>query len=324
MIADSAIATDDSPVRRRGWGWGVLLLLLIASGLAGWYGWTWLQARELAARQAEQQQLDAFRQRLDSLRRDQRIQSQRLQQADATNRLLRDELLGLGQRAGLLEDSVHKLADPSRHGAQALRLDEVELLLSQGAQRLQLAGDLDGARRAYALAASVLDGIDDPAWLSLRQTLGQERATLDVLGVDPKVSAAAKLDALGATLSTPPDIALPTPAADASWWQRAFGRILQVQRSDAALLAAQDRHAGFAALQLDLAMARAAAERRDVAAYQAALARAAQWLPKLWPDMPQRRQWQQQIANLRALPLQLELPTFGSTLQQLRSMRSNG
>ena len=101
--------------------------------------------------------------------------------------MLRDELLGIGQRAALLEDSVAKLADPERHGAQALRLDEVELLLSQGQQRLQIAGDLDGARRAYALAGGVLDGIDDPAYLSLRQALAQERAALDALGADPQV-----------------------------------------------------------------------------------------------------------------------------------------
>ena len=65
---------------------------------------------------------------------DQRAQLQRLQQADATNRVLRDELLGIGQRAALIEDTVSKLADPDRHGAQALRLDEAELLLTADAR----------------------------------------------------------------------------------------------------------------------------------------------------------------------------------------------
>ena len=52
-----------------------------------------------------------------------------------------------------------RLADANRQGAQALRLDETELLLTLGEQRLRLAGDLDGARHAYALATDVLDGI---------------------------------------------------------------------------------------------------------------------------------------------------------------------
>ena len=183
-------APDVSTPRRRPlWPW----LLLALAALAAWGGWTAWQARQHAALRAAgdaEQRLSALEERLASLRREQRSQAQRLQQADATNRLLRDELLGLGQRAALLEDSVSKLADPDRHGAQALRLDEVEMLLGTAQQRLQLAGDLDGARRAYALAAGMLSGIDDPAYLSVRQTLGQERAALDALGGDPARAAA--------------------------------------------------------------------------------------------------------------------------------------
>ena len=92
--------------RRLGAIWLLLLLLLV---LAGWRGWHWWQLR-----QAQAQTIAA--------------DTDQQQQADATNRVLRDELLGLGQRAALLEDSISKLADPERHGAQALRLDEVELL----------------------------------------------------------------------------------------------------------------------------------------------------------------------------------------------------
>ena len=122
------------------------------------------------------QQRQALDARIDALRATQQAQAQGLQQAEATNRVLRDELLGIGQRAALLEDSVSKLADPDRHGAQSLRLDEIELLLGIGQQRLQLADDLDGARRALALAAPLLAGIDDPAYLNLRQALAQALA----------------------------------------------------------------------------------------------------------------------------------------------------
>jgi uroporphyrin-3 C-methyltransferase len=69
----------------------LLLVLLVA--FAGWRGWAWWQARQHAASVAEadsQQRLSALEERLESLRREQRSQAQRLQQADATNRLLRD------------------------------------------------------------------------------------------------------------------------------------------------------------------------------------------------------------------------------------------
>jgi len=310
--------------RRRHGGFWLLLLLLLA--LAGWRGWLWWQARVAAQQlsvQAEDRQWQALSARIDALRTDQRAQAQRLQQADATNRILRDELLGLGQRAALLEDSVSRLADPQRHGAQALRLDEVELLLEQGMQRLQLFGDLDGARRAYALAAGVLEGVDDPAYLNLRQALVQERATLDALGADPKAVAAARLDVIATSLPgvDAGAVAIRTPAPH--WWQRAFARLLQVQPSDRSLLASHaDRGAGLASLQLELALARAACERRDQAAWRAALARADAWLPRLWPPSPALQRQRAQLRALRALPLQLSLPTLGTTLQQLRQVRA--
>jgi uroporphyrin-3 C-methyltransferase len=325
---DPITVTDTPPPAPRaprlpGALWLLLLLLLV---LAGWRGWHWWQTRQAQAQTIAadtDQQLQALAARLDALRGDQRAQAQRLQQADATNRVLRDELLGLGQRAALLEDSVNKLADPERHGAQALRLDEVELLLSQGEQRLQLSGDLDGARRAYALAAGVLDGVDDPASLNLRQALVQERAALDALGSDPKALAAGRLDAFVAGLRAPSPAFAGGDEATRTWWRRAFARILEVQPSDRAIAVAPgDRAAGYAALQLELALARAAVERRDSAAWRAALTRADQWLQRLWADSPGLRRQRAQLQALRELPLAINLPTLGSTLQQLRQTRT--
>ncbi len=302
------------------------LLALLLVGLGSWQGWRWWQAeraqqRALASESGER--IDALEERLAALRRDQRSQLQRLQQADATNRVLRDELLGIGQRAALLEDSVSKLADPDRHGAQALRLDEAELLLTTAQQRLQLAADLDGARRATALAAGVLQGVDDPAYLSLRQTLVQERAALDALGADPARIAAGRLDAFAARVNAQPPQADAANAARAPWLQRLLSRFVDVRRSDRARLQApSERAAGLDALQIELTLARAARERRDDKAWRAALQRAERWLPRLWPESAALRQRHHELQALRALPLQLTLPVLGSTLEQLRSMRA--
>lgn len=325
MTDTPAAAHPIPPPRRKRtpWLWWLLLLVLL---FAGWHGWRQWQAQRLQAQAiatGNSEQLRALTARMDRLRGDQRAQAQRLQQADATNRVLRDELLGLGQRAALLEDSVRKLADPDRHGVQALRLDQVELLLSQGEQRLQLFGDLDGARRAYALAAGVLDGIDDPTYLNLRQALVQERAALDALGADPKALAAGRLDAFAATLRPPAPVFASDQPATRSWWRRAFAHLLAVQPSDRAIaVAPTDRAAGYAALQLELALARAAAERRDSAAWRAALGRADGWMLRLWADSPALRRQRAQLRALRKLPLAIALPTLGSSLQQLRQTRA--
>ncbi len=293
--------------------------------LAGWYGWRAWRSHEADSRAQivdAEQRVALIEESVNALRRDQRSQAQRQQQADATNRVLRDELLGIGQRAALLEDNVSKLADPDRHGAQALRVDEVEMLLTSAAQRLDLASDLDGARRSYALAAGLLDGIDDPAYLSLRQTLAQERAALDAVGADPRSVAAGRLEAFASGLQSLPERASAVEPSQLPWWRRAFGRIVEVRPTQGGVIVeTADRNAGLAALQLELTLARAALERRDAAGYRIALQRVDAWLTRLWPDSPERRARRATVRQLQAMPLTLRLPVLGSSLQQLRSLR---
>ncbi len=303
--------------------WLLVLLALLAGGWFGWQAWQAQALREHDATAQSNQRMQALEARVDALRIDQRAQAQRLQQADATNRVLRDELLGIGQRSALIEDSVSRLADPERNGAQALRLDELEIVLGLAQQRLQLAGDLAGARHGYALAASLLEGIQDPAWLSLRQTLAQERSALDALGEDPRAIAAGRLQAYAASLPSLPLRAAATGTPQASWWQRAFARVVEVRPADTAIATEPgDRAAGLAALQLELTLAQAAIERRDRDGYRNALLRADGWSTRLWPDSPALRKQRAQLQALRELPLAIDLPTLGTTLAQLRGMRA--
>ena len=223
----------------------VWLLLALVVAAAGGFGWRHWQAGEQQRQSLAEQQRAALDARVESLRQLQRTQAQRLQQAEATNRVLRDELLGIGQRAALLEDSVSKLADPDRHGAQALRLDEIELLLGIGQQRLRLDDDIDGARRALALAAPLLDGLDDPAYLNLRQALAQEQAALEALGADPRIHANALLERIAAGVDSAMP-ARPVPSLREPWYQRLLGRIVHRQPTASAGLAQRpDRDAAM-------------------------------------------------------------------------------
>ena len=315
-------APSPSPPRRSRAG-SLLLLSLVLLALAAAGGWAWqhwqqAQARASAAADARQSAMAA---RLDALRAAQRAQAQRLQQAEATNRLLRDELLGIGQRAALLEDSVSRLADPDRHGAQALRLDELELLLAIGQQRLRLDDDVEGAHRALALAAPLLAGIDDPAYLSLRQTLAQEQAALEALGPDPRLRAATLLAGLERGLQAPAPV-LATGDPQRPWYARLLDRVITVQpTASAGLRAGTDREAAFAAAQVDIALARAAIERRDGVALGLALDRIGAWQRRLLAGSPMLAAQQRELATLRALALRHDSPLAGSSLQQLRALR---
>jgi uroporphyrin-III C-methyltransferase len=311
--------------RRGGWAWPLLLLSIAGAGGWLWYSGQQRSERERIADIESTQRLDGLTSRVDGLRRDVSGHTQRLQQADATNRVLRDELLGMGQRAALLEEQVAKLADANRRGAQALRLDEVELLLTLGQQRLQLAADLDGARRAYTLAASVLDGVDSPGSLNLRQTLAQERAALDALSADPRRVALQRLDAATVTLPETTTITRTAPPADnAPWWDRVLARLVSVRHDNApAALAGGERDSGEIALQLEFALVRTAIERRDDVAMHAALQRADAWVVRLWPESRQRAALRDELRALRKMPLTLDIPTLGSTLAQLRAQRGS-
>jgi uroporphyrin-3 C-methyltransferase len=319
--------TLSTPKRGRA-GSIVLLLLVLLLGFVAWRGWAAWQARETriqAASTSAEQRVTALEQRIEALRRDQRAQIQRIQDAAATNRVLRDEVLGLSQRGALLEDSVSKLADPTRHGAQALRLDEVELLLSQAQQRLTVANDLEGARRAYTLADGVLHGVDDPRLLNLRQALAQERAVLDALGNGPHAAIAAQLNAFAATLAKLPQRASDTDVAMRPAWQRALAPLVEVRRTQGdTVIAPSERAAGEAALQIELGLARAALERDDTTAFRTSIVRIETWLSRLWPDSPALRLRRAELKTLRDVPLQTTQPILGSTLQQLRLLRNAG
>ena len=326
------LVNDEPTSPRRTFGAGRLIalaILVLVVGLAAWRGWAWWQARGEGKRDEQAmtvQRLEALEARAEALRRDQRAQAQRLLDAAATNRVLRDEVLGLGQRGALLEESVAKLTDPDRHGAQALRLDEVELLLSLAAQRLEIAHDPAGARRAYALAAGVLDGLDDHRLLNLKQALAQERVAVDALGAGARADAFARLDSLADAITDLPRQA-PTaaPGHVRPAWQRWLAPLVDVRPSrDTTLVAPDQRAAADVALQIEIGLARAALERGDDAAYRAALARVDGWLPRLWPDSPARRQVHARLRTLQQAQAPARPAEVGSTLQQLRALRSAG
>ena len=301
------------------------VVLVIGAGVAwGWTRWQAEQARTLQQQADARLQLQGLLDSVDALRRDQRSTSQRVQDAASTNRVLRDEMLGLSQRSALLEDNLAKLADSTRHGAQALQLEEAELLLSQAAQRLAYADDVDGAKRLYALAANSLADVQGNEYLNLRQALMQERNAVDALGPGVRVTTAVQLAAFAKALEQVPVQvdAGSSAAATAPWWHQLLAPLVTITPTHTqGPLTDAERVTGWDALQLELTLARAAVERGDQAGFTHAVDRVALWLPRLWPDSPALRERRAELQQLRMRVLQPALPELGSTLQQLRSMR---
>jgi uroporphyrin-3 C-methyltransferase len=323
-------STEPSPAPRRSGaaGWLLLVVLLLAAAAGGVWWW---QQRTPAdpgidlSPEALDSRLLGVEQAVTTLNREQSGLEQKLTDTTARTGLLRDEVLGLGQRAAILEDNLHELSLQASEGRETLRLDEVELLLGLAQARLRIAGDTDGAIRATALARDAMTTLTAPQYISLRQTIGQELAALRELPADPRREAAGALDALQASLPTLVSRGPGEPlaaAAHGSGWQRLLDAIVQVRPSGAQdLVSPADRATGEAALGLELALVRTALDRGDESAFRNGLQRIDQWLTRLYAEDAQRTAIQARLAELGQLTLTPELPTLGAALQQLRALR---
>ena len=339
------IATPVQPPASRprrsgaGWVWLLVLVLLLALGWAAWREYQRMQADARAAGAWRtpvaglEDRLHALEQELaqsvDPLRRGQRALEQRLGDAAATNTLLREEVLAVAERAGLLEEAIARQAEQRLRGEMLLKLNEAEFLLLMGAERLRLFGDVAATLEAYRLADATLASMDDPLGANLRDTLAQELDALADLPRDPVRDARAALDAIGAGLPRlpPRSAARGTQGAEPpSRIVALLSQLVSVRRlgdDDGAVLDPLLREAGAAALTLDLATARAAAERADARAYHAALMRAEQRVQALYdPQAPAVADVRQQLAAAAAINLDPALPALGATLAELRTLRA--
>lgn len=322
---------ETPPVRRRSGAlaWLLLFVVLAAGAFGAWRAWqAWRPVADdgpdLSPEALDARLLDA-EQGLVTLRRTQNGLDQRLTDTTARTGLLRDEVLGVGQRAAILEDNLRELSAQASEGREALRLDEAELLLSLAQARLAIAGDVEGAIRATAMARDALAPLTDPQFINLRQTLEQELAALRALPADPRRIAAADLDALQASLSSLASRAPGAPKAaggSGSQWQRLLDAVVQVRPSSAQdLISPSDRATGEAALGLELALARTALDRRDETTFRAGLERIDGWLERLYAENDRLREHRERLVVLATLSLTPDLPVQGAGLQQLRSLR---
>ena len=303
--------SHDLPPRDRRSGaarWLWLLVLIAVAAAAG--AWWWRErpradeGPDLSPEALDTRLLDA-EQAVVALRRTQGNLEQKLADTTARTGLLRDEVLGVGQRAAILEDSLRELSTQATEGRESLRLDEVEMLLGLAQSRLDVAGDLGGAIRATAMAREALTPLTDPEYISLRQTIGQELSALRAL----RLSARAPGEP-------------PSPTATATGWQRLLDAVVQVRPSGAQdLVSPADRATAEAALGLELALARLALERRDEDGFRAALKRIDAWLARLYAADATLAGLRERLDALSTLALRPERPTGGAALQQLRDLR---
>lgn len=340
-MSDTPTRPDQSPApsaRGRGALWLALLLLAAAGGGAGYVHYELQRARGAAVdAEARRLEAEALNARLSALDRQlaqydggRRSLDERTAELASNQRVIRQELLGMGERAATIEDAVARLSDQRLRGETALKLNEIEGLLVLADQRLLLARDRDGARTALQLALSALDAVEDPLYAGLALPLRAELAQLDALPADPlpglRTVLANALSALPGLPRAPLQVERGDAPAGLGRLQQALSGLVTVRRTDAAdaALSGSAREAALEALQLDLRVALLAAEARDAEALSAALARVQSAFARLFDPADARvRALSEALATLQPADLAAPLPTLGASLAELRALRGS-
>ena len=265
---------------------------------------------------------------LTSLQQERAGLRQRLQDADTGNRALREQLLGLDQRTRTLEDAVASLSEQRFAAADALRLDEVEMLLRMAQERYALFHDVAGALQATTLAGQALATVSDPAYAELAQTVEAQRQALLAVRLPARAADLATLGRLRAQAPMLPirrEDGAPTAASQGVLARigAALSGLVRIQRSAHAPLAAASAGLARELLMLDLAQAQSALLAWDNDGYRAALLDARTLLAlRFDPGAGDVRAAAADLARLLAQPQPVAAPDLDTALAQLRSLRA--
>lgn len=324
------VAEGKAPRARRGARALLAAFVLVLLVVLAWR--VWLGSRETAVTQAEVTALSgrvgALEDTLASLQQERAGLRQRLQDADAVNRALREQLLGLDERTRTLEDAVASLSEQHFAAADALRLDEVEMLLRMAQERYTLFHDAAGALQATTLAGQALAAVSDPAYAELAQTIEAQRQALLAARLPARTADLATLGRLRAQAPLLPirrDDAVPAspPQGVLARIGAALSGLVRIQRSAHAPLAAASAGLARELLLLDLAQAQSALLAWDSDGYRAALQAARTLLTlRFDPAAGAVQAAAADLARLAAEPLPVAAPDLDAALAQLRSLRA--
>lgn len=317
--------------RRRGWLALVTLALIVGLAAVAGHGWRSRSASESATIAALRAELDALRAAQRTAESARAALERRVGAAEGVNRSLREEVLGLGERARVLEEAVARLAQRGLHGSTQLRLYEAEFLLSMGEERLALFGDVAGTLRAFDLADAELAALDDPVFAGVRQTLAGERAALRALPPFEPRAVLAELDAIAdaiAALPTSPTLAraptepAPAEAGVAARLGAGLRRFVRVERiGEATAPVFSDPEAQRRAAQVEILRAKSAVALGDREAMRAAIERARITLGPGRGRDAEHDAVLERLDRMAAVPA-FEPPPVGAALAQLRNLRA--
>jgi uroporphyrin-3 C-methyltransferase len=312
----------------RGAWWLALIALLVATATAAalWYLANTID-RALREREAIARRVVLTEEENAQLRRQISTLTRRFDDDDALDRSLREELLGVSERATLLEQALKRISENRMDSVSELRLNQAELLLSSGIERLRLFRDVPAARTALRLADNELARLEDVRYAGVRQTLAQEIAALDAV---PQQSYVDTLVALADLRARLPQLPLRGATADAAptvaagrfeMLLRGLVRVRRVSPREAGMLGPLGADTLRSVVALDLLHAEEALRQQDLPRYQRLVAEARDVLAFGFDlEATGTRDVRQKLADLAAYK-PAPWPDLGLALEQLVNLR---
>ncbi len=326
----------------------IVLIVLAALAVAAWFAWQWWQQQQsrLAAAgeqgQQQQQAVTDMRQQMATLKQQQadensradqlkdqiaQLQS-RLAQSDQASEAVGGRLQGLDQRTAQLEAAVSGLMRKQLDGAERMRLEDVELLLTQADQRYRLLHDGVTALAALRQARRQLADVDDPAFAGVARTLDDEISALAATRPEAREEQLQQLEQLRHDWQSLPLKPSDEPAAApvTGTWSRiwaALSTLVVVQHDSAeGSVNMADARLARQVARIDLARAEAALLANDPARARAAVQRAAATLASDYdaasPMVAKARQALSQLASQLADADKVDVQ-LGAALTALRN-----
>lgn len=302
------------------------LLLAIAAAAALWYVIDALDGA-LQQREAISRRVALAEEENAQLRRQLSEVTRRVDDDAALDRSLREELLGVSERAALLEQALRRVSENRMDSVSELRLNQAELLLSAGIERLGVFHDVRAAADALRLADAELARLEDPRFAGVRQTLAQEIAALDAVPHQAYADTLVLLADLRARLPRLPLRSEHQPtvadnhASRIETLLRGLVRVRRVAPREAGLLGPLAADTLRAVITLDLLHAEEALRQHDAVRYQSLVAQARDALAAGFDlDATDTRDVRLKLAQLAAYK-PAAWPRPGAALEQLVNLR---
>ncbi|GLQ33066.1 uroporphyrinogen-III C-methyltransferase [Litoribrevibacter albus] len=313
-----------------GWLLGILLVLLII-GSAGGY-WCWMQFQAMQDELAQVQETQARWAQRSSER------EQQLDQLLAGHTAAVDSLTQLTgsdeeqqKQLKYLSVQLLSLTGVRRQDWEIARL---EYLLRLASQRLQLDGDLEGARSTLLAADEYLKLLDDPRLIPVRKQVGKDLLTLNQSNRVDRAGLYIQLDSLLAQVpSLQPDkpeynfVSAKEVSADqmdfADWVTQKLRGMIRLTSNEvkpsASWLSQEAKGQFNAMLSLRLLHAQQAVMAEDQTVYDAALAQAKELAETLYLGRGDSQKFVSKLSELQAMRVSMAEIDIGGSHQALKA-----